>query len=107
MKKAVSYIRTSAPMQNAAHSVVAQQDVIDEYAVANGSEVVRTYVDETSESDLPERKRMLDEIGLTDIECILVTHRSRLSRFSADWRAFASCAPSRTSRSLTVRNQGP
>ena len=84
MKKAVSYIRTSAPMQNAAHSVAAQQDVIHEYAVANGFEVVRSYVDETSKPDLPERERMLTEIGLMDIECILVTHRSRLSRFSAD-----------------------
>ncbi|RDC61347.1 hypothetical protein HME9302_02569 [Alteripontixanthobacter maritimus] len=84
MKKAVSYVRTPASMQDASLSMTAQNDLILNFAVANEYGVVSSYVDNGSGPNLPERARMLKKIGLTDIDYILVASRSRLSRDALD-----------------------
>jgi DNA invertase Pin-like site-specific DNA recombinase len=87
MKKAVSYIRTSADSQDGSASLAAQSEIISEYAKANGILIVEAFADEGTAPDLPNRGRMFSMLDDGAIDAILIVSEARLTRYVAELAA--------------------
>ncbi len=87
MKKAVSYIRTSADSQDGCASLAAQSEIVTKYAEANGIVIVEAFADEGTAPDLPNRDRMFSMVDAGAVDAILIVSETRLTRYVAELTA--------------------
>jgi DNA invertase Pin-like site-specific DNA recombinase len=80
VKKAVSYIRTSADSQDGCASLAAQSEIVTKYAEANGIVIVEAFTDEGIAPNLSNRDHMFSMVDAGAVDAILIVSETRLLR---------------------------
>lgn len=90
MKKALSYARTSSSAADrATAAIAAQAQEIERVATAEGFAICQSYADicASAPGELQQRQIMLDRLQHEQIDAVIVTSVTRLSRDPAELRA--------------------